>query len=117
MFSFWYHLHNLAHSSHEQSGPFMDIDHKLFTLGKVGLLPEVFFRQKIVNMLTPLMGEGIQVVLIPSLSDMQHSHFVYPQAPFDKTTLGIPEVTFGRLTQSCGLGHGVPFQPRNISDQ
>ncbi|KAF8318988.1 DNA polymerase alpha, subunit B [Clavulina sp. PMI_390] len=72
-------------------GPFVDLNNSRIKTGAVTQTPLGYFQEHIASKLNNLLGSvpGISIFLVPSPRDIVHSHFAFPQRPFDAEALGI----------------------------
>ncbi|KAI1432659.1 DNA polymerase alpha/epsilon subunit B [Xylaria sp. CBS 124048] len=86
------------------TGPFIDADHPLIVTGDFDLPPEAtansdtatmatVFRYMISPALNNLVASNphITILLVPSLRDIIHKHVSWPQEPFPRKELGLPQ--------------------------
>lgn len=73
-------------------GPFLGANHSLLKQPPSDKTYTQLFQEKIGDLLDQMLDEDeckTKVILIPSLHDVHHNHFVFPQPPFSKDELGL----------------------------
>jgi len=86
-------------------GPFIDANHPLIASGSITQMPHDIFREQISTRLQRLYetSPATTVILVPSVRDIISRHMAFPQAMFDRDTLGLPKVSPDRtLISSMG---------------
>lgn len=92
-------------------GPLVDSDHPLFKLGAVDRTFAEIFQEEVLRRIEDYcdeMGSGARVVLVPSIRDAHHD-FVFPQPPFDLTSLKGPH------NQITSLGNPSQFSLNELT--
>ncbi|KAG9284477.1 hypothetical protein G9A89_014081 [Geosiphon pyriformis] len=69
-------------------GPFVDENHQLIRSGNLDITPEEIFSRKISDPLEDFLrsSPSTNIILIPSLQDIIHSHMAFPQPPLQSTS-------------------------------